>query len=200
MAAGALAAGLQAGLPGKDHDQVLADLEKRLRQGALESLAVGEQQHQRGHAPSDAEHGQRRPQPVMAQRVERLAENVADHSYLSASTGDQQGGAAGRVNGRENADQHQRPKGQQGRRRRSPAARQTGSASGSRLTSRTDAPGQRQPDQAAEEVRAIDSRKNSNRIRPGVAPTACLTPISRVRSATETSMMFITPDPAQAPG
>lgn len=36
------------------------------------------------------------------------------------------------------------------------------------------------------------SRKNSRRMRLRVAPTACLTPISRVRSATLISMIFIT--------
>ena len=46
--------------PGKHDHQVLADLEEGLRQRALESLAVGQQQHQRGDAPGDAEHGERR--------------------------------------------------------------------------------------------------------------------------------------------
>ena len=42
---------------------------------------------------------------------------------------------------------------------------------------------------------AIDSTRNWARIRPRRAPSAMRTPISRVRSVTETSMMFMTPMP-----
>lgn len=42
---------------------------------------------------------------------------------------------------------------------------------------------------------AADSTKNCRRMSPGVAPMALRSPISRVRSVTETSMMFMMPIP-----
>ncbi len=87
MPPGALPAGLQAGLPRKHHHQVLADLQEGPGQRPLESLPVGQEQHQRSHAPDNAQHRQHRPQPVMGQRPKGLAKDMANHSYLSASTG-----------------------------------------------------------------------------------------------------------------
>ena len=44
-------------------------------------------------------------------------------------------------------------------------------------------------------LRMIDSKRNCKRILPDDAPTDLRIPISRVRSETETSMMFIIPIP-----
>jgi hypothetical protein len=80
MPARTLASGLHARLPGKNNHQILSDLKKGLGQGAFETVAIGQQHHQGGNAPHDAEHGQRRAEPIMLQRTEGLIEDVENHS------------------------------------------------------------------------------------------------------------------------
>ncbi len=54
---------------------------------------------------------------------------------------------------------------------------------------------QKNPDQPSERAGVMASSVNCIRMIFFVAPIAFLTPISRVRSVTETSMIFITPTP-----
>ena len=58
LAAGALASCLHAGLAGPEHDDVVAHVADGLHDAAAQSFAEGQQQHQRDHAPTDAEHGE----------------------------------------------------------------------------------------------------------------------------------------------
>ena len=51
------------------------------------------------------------------------------------------------------------------------------------------------PRKPPDKERMRDSMRNWRRMLPDVAPMAFLMPISWVRSATETSMMFMTPMP-----
>ena len=60
---------------------------------------------------------------------------------------------------------------------------------------RTDEPGQARPAAPPASPSTEASTRNCRRISRGVAPRALRRPISRIRSVTETNMMFITPIP-----
>ena len=63
------------------------------------------------------------------------------------------------------------------------------------LTSHATPPPMAIPSSPPVPVRVIASVRNCHRMSRFLAPSALRTPISRVRSVTETSMMFITPTP-----
>src|SRR6185295_6315573 len=64
------------GAPGKDEDNVLAELGQLALVAGAEALAHAYQQEQRSHAPSNTEHGEERAQLVSPQVAEDLNENV----------------------------------------------------------------------------------------------------------------------------
>ena len=70
-----------------------------------------------------------------------------------------------------------------------------GNSGTSRLMNRVTRAAAATPHTPPSVVRVTASTTNWNRMFRGRAPTALRTPISRVRSLTDTSMMFITPMP-----
>ena len=76
LAAGALAAGLQAGAAAPDDADVLAELEQHLLVAAPESFAGRRQDDDRDHPPEDAEHREEAAQLVGAQVLERLDDRL----------------------------------------------------------------------------------------------------------------------------
>src|SRR5207237_7017343 len=77
LAAGALAAGLQAGAAAPDDPDVLAELAQHLVVAAAETLARRRQHDDRDHPPEDAEHREAAAQLVGAQILQRLDERFS---------------------------------------------------------------------------------------------------------------------------
>ena len=65
--------------PGKDGEQVGAEGVDPLLDGALGAGAQGHHRDDRGDADDDAEHGQRGPELVGADRLERDRDGLAEH-------------------------------------------------------------------------------------------------------------------------
>ena len=80
FAAGLGASGLQRGASGKDKDQVSAPGAEGDPESALESGAIGEQQHDRRDAPCHAEHGENAAAAIVLERVVGLAGEFEDHN------------------------------------------------------------------------------------------------------------------------
>ncbi len=82
FAAGLGAARLQGGASGKNEDQVCAPGAEGDPEAALETGAVGEQQHDGRDAPRHAEHGEDAAAAVVLERVVGLAGEFENHKFF----------------------------------------------------------------------------------------------------------------------
>ncbi len=80
--AGALSAGLHAGLPAPDHDDVVAQAEEAIQDLFAEAASVAQQKDYGDESPDDAEHGEPGAQAIAEQRLDALADDLTQvHGY-----------------------------------------------------------------------------------------------------------------------
>src|SRR5690606_11743547 len=190
--------GLHARLAGEHDGHAVAERAlESAQQRLIESLAVGQQHDDRHDAPRDAQHRQRGARAVAHETDDRFAKDVLHPSYLSASTG---GSRAARRAGYVEVTTPIRA--------RAPIAIALASqvitmpwkrgGIGIVFTAAQSRAASENPAAPLMAVSRNPSRKNCRCTWRVVAPSALRTPISRVRSWTATSMMFMTPRPPSA--
>ena len=185
-------------LPGVDGEQVRAEL-RELARGCSTPRPLAErgQEDDRGDPDDDPEHGQRGAQPVGRNRAPGEAQERPRRLTLTSSRAPRPGRAAPPA-----APAARRRRARPRARRRSPRRPpRRAPRPGSRVEAQEHGPAQREaqrqrrPAPPAVERIAASTRKTATTCRR-VTPTALSSPISRVRSETETSITFMIPIPA----
>src|SRR5260370_20972888 len=195
LGAGLHAAGLQGAASGENAHHLQAKIAEDVVDGASKACSIRQQDDHGSDAPSHAQHGERRPPAVVAHRGIGWSEQIVDHlpySFLSASTG------ASIAALRAGYNPATIPASE---RAIIAAAAEPGTMcggsknGGSGISFINDirpcvAPIPMPP---LNSVRNAPSRKNCISILRLLAPTAFISPISLVRSVTETSMILTMP-------
>ncbi len=81
---GAGPTGLKAGAPGEDDHQVATEILRDFCLADAQTFSGGDHQHDRDDAPGDSEHGERCAQLVRPERLENVADEVAQNHEKAA--------------------------------------------------------------------------------------------------------------------